>query len=615
MTESPSSKSAVPRRRSLRRLRMALYLITGLAFSGALVAAYAANVFRSAELQTVDIRFSIRGDRPPPSDVILVGVDTKTFGQVRKTWPFPRSLHARVIDQLKAAGAKAIAYDVQFSEPTTASEDNALIESVARAGNVALAATEVTRTGHTNVFGGADLRQFRTRAGNSQLPNDPGAVFRRFPYELKGVKSFAVEAGQLASGRVVSRSSFNDRGTAWIDFPGPPGTVETVSFGDVVNGRVPASRFRGKVVVVGATASSLQDYHPTPYGSERAMSGPEVQADAIHTALEGFPLGPVPKWLDVLLVIVLGLAAPLAAVRYGPARAAVLGVTLGAAFAVATQLAFDHGAIVSFFYAELALACGVVSALGVGLTMNAFERERVRDLFARFVPEQVVDDVLANTDEDLRLGGERRIVTVLFSDIRGFTTFSERTPPDRVIEILNRYLTAMSDVILDHGGTLISYMGDGIMAVFGAPIAQSDHADRALRASRQMAGETLDEFNDWMRKEEGVSAGFRIGIGLNSGPVMAGNVGSERRLEYTAIGDTTNTAARLEGMTKGTPHMIFFADSTRSMLTEPVHDLVHVDDMEVRGKQARVTVWSVEEEAAAEPALEALAAEAASGSA
>jgi adenylate cyclase len=150
----------------------------------------------------------------------------------------------------------------------------------------------------------------------------------------------------------------------------------------------------------------------------------------------------------------------------------------------------------------------------------------------------------------------------------------------------------MTDVIHDHGGTLVSYMGDGIMAVFGAPIEQADHADRALAAAREMAGPALERFNEWAR-EQGVEDGFRIGIGLNSGPVMAGNVGSERRMEYTTIGDTTNTASRLEGMTKGTAHMIYLADSTRDMLTDGSDGLIRVDEMPVRGRAGRITVWSV----------------------
>jgi adenylate cyclase len=183
----------------------------------------------------------------------------------------------------------------------------------------------------------------------------------------------------------------------------------------------------------------------------------------------------------------------------------------------------------------------------------------------------------------------------MFSDLRGFTSFAEALPVTRVIEVLNRYLGEMSEAILDHGGTLVAYMGDGIMAVFGAPIEQDDHADRALAAAREMLGARLRTFNQYLIDEGLHDEGFRMGVGLNSGSVMSGNVGSERRLEYTAIGDTTNTAARLEGMTKGTPHMLFVAESTREMLRTPVDELFFVGDFEVRGREARIRLWSLPE--------------------
>jgi adenylate cyclase len=150
----------------------------------------------------------------------------------------------------------------------------------------------------------------------------------------------------------------------------------------------------------------------------------------------------------------------------------------------------------------------------------------------------------------------------------------------------------MSEAILGHGGTLVSYMGDGIMALFGAPLEQPDHADRAVGAAREMLVTRLPRFNAWLRAQ-GFDHEFRMGIGLNSGYVMSGNVGSERRLEYTAIGDTTNTAARLEGMTKDAPHDLFVADSTRACLHRAPDDLVYVAEFPIRGKQSTIKVWTL----------------------
>jgi class 3 adenylate cyclase len=224
--------------------------------------------------------------------------------------------------------------------------------------------------------------------------------------------------------------------------------------------------------------------------------------------------------------------------------------------------------------------------------LNTLERERVRAVFTRFLPETVVDELMAREGHDPRLGGVRLVGTVLFSDLRGFTTFSEATPPDRVVDVLNRYFTEMSDAVLDQGGTLLGYLGDGLLAVFGAPIRADDHADRALAAAREMLWERLPRFNEWLR-EAGIADGFRMGIGVSSGPFMSGNVGSDRRLEYMAVGDTVNIASRLESLTKEHPHAVLVSDSTRSLLIEPDDGLVFVDELRLRGKSEVSKLWAL----------------------
>jgi adenylate cyclase len=580
------------RRRARRRLRVLLFVVNALVLTGFVIAAYGFDVLHDSELDTVDARFSIRGDRTSPKDIVVVKIDDVTFNELQQRWPFPRSLHARLIDRLRLGGAKAIAYDVQFTEPTEPAEDNALIDAVDRARNVVLATTEVDARGRSNVFGGQGIvEDIGARVGNAGYVTDSGGVIRRLPYELDKLKSLSIVTAETVSGRKITRSDL-DGNEAWIDWHGPPGTIRSVSFSRAVNGRTPPGFFRDKIVVVGATAPSLQDVHATAVTGRNLQPGAEIQAESISTALDDFPLQEVPGAVNVALIVLLGLVGPLVALRFGPLRAAIVGVVAAAVYAIAVQLAFNAGAIVDFLYPLGSLVVGVVGAMAIALILDAFERERIRDLFSRFVPESVVDEVLAKADEDLRLGGEKREVTVLFSDIRGFTTFSESQPPEVVIDVLNRYLTDMTDVIMRHGGTLVAFMGDGIMAVFGAPPEMDDHADRALAAAREMAGPTLEGFNEWAT-EAGHSDGFRIGVGLNSGAVMAGTVGSEERFEYTVIGDTTNTASRLEGMTKGTPHMIFLSDSTREGLRSEPDDLMHVEEMEVRGRQAKVVIWSV----------------------
>ena len=583
------------------RLQVALFLGVGLAATGLGLVCFGTNLFRSLELNSVDVRFSIRGTEPTPQNISVVAIDDDTFSFFntrgeRIRWPFPRSYFATVIKQLEKDGAKVIAYDVQFTEETEVAEDTALVEAVAQAGNLVLATTEVGPGGSTNVFGSDEVvRDVGARVGNGNFPVDPGGVIRRVGYEVDDLKSFALVAAERARGKPITKEDFGDRDSTWIDYLGPAETFETTSFATVWRNRFRKGKFRGDIVVVGPSATNLQDIHPT--STSEAMSGAEVQANVISTALRGFPLRSVPSSITLALIVLLGMLAPLVSLRLSLLWTLAIALAAALVFLVGTQIAFETGIVLSFVYPFGTLLVSSVGSIAAHYLLAAFERERVRDVFSRFVPDAVVEQVLAQTDGDLRLGGVALEGTCMFTDVRGFTTFSETLTAAEVIEILNVYLSEMSEAILNNGGTLVAYMGDGIFAVFGAPIEQPDHADRALAAGREMLTTRLPHFNALM-EERGLPARFKMGVGLNSGPFMSGNVGHERRLEYTAIGDTTNTASRLEGMTKGQPYVLFMSDTTKEALTKEVDDIVFVDEFEVRGRQEPVKIWSIADAAA-----------------
>ena len=581
-------------RRSPRRRRELAMLIVIVGAAALAIVAYATNLMRALELQSVDARFSVRGTQERPDDIVVVGVDDVTFDELGVQWPFPRSLHGRVIDRLREAGAKVIAIDIQFTEPSAAwREDNALIEAVARAPGVILSTTEVGRGGSTRVLGGEEvLAEVDARAANTVIEPDPGGTIRKMHYQVQGLVSFPIAVAEAWTGETIEPGDMEGDGDAWIDYRGPPETFRNVPYSRVLRGRVPDSVFRGKTVIVGAIAPSLQDVHPTSTTGDELMSGPEIQANAVWTAEQGFPLSSSSDVIDLLLILLLAAAPAAITLRLSPPVALGTALALGIGYAGLTQLAFDGGVILPVVYPLFALVLSTLGALAVNYVLTAFERQRMRDTFSRFVPEAVVADVLARGDGDLRFGGVRRECTVLFSDLRGFTSFSEALPPDRVIDVLNHYLEEMSDAIMDHGGTLVAYMGDGIMAVFGAPTDQTNHADRAIEAAREMLNLRLPRFNEWMAAN-GYGDGFAMGIGLNSGTVMSGQVGSKRRIEYTAIGDTTNTAARLEGMTKGSGHQLFIAESTRLALEADPGDLELIGEREVRGRAHKITVWTL----------------------
>ncbi len=597
-----------------RRLRRMFLLGVAVGVAALAILGYATNALNSLDLSTVNARFSIRGTQQPPKDIVLVEIDETTFDKLQFQWPFPRRVDALVIDNIARDHPKAIAFDVQFSEPSACptvgnkppaapgkcpqaqADELALLTALNNAdGKVVMAATGTQKKGQFEFLGSSQgnalLAAVNSHGGSALVPYDAGGVIRRLQYAPDGLPTLSVVTSAIASGHRISPKAF-DGTTVWIDYAGPHGTFPSTSFSKVYLGQEPPGFFKNKIVVIGPSAVSLQDVHAT--STDAQMPGAEVQANAISTVLRNLPLRSAPDWVNLLLIVLLAVATPLASLRFGPVATMGLFAALAALFSVAVQLAFNNGVVVSYVYPMAALVLSTAGALTVHLITVAFERERVRDLFSRFVPEDVVGEVLAATGDGLRLGGVQRFATVMFTDLRGFTSSAENMSPDNVIEVLNVYLSEMSDAILDHGGTLVAYMGDGIMAVFGAPLPQADHADRALATAREMLAVRLPRFNDWM-KERGLGEGYRMGIGLNTGRVMSGNVGSERRVEYTAVGDATNTAARIEGLTKGTPHQLMFSEATKDSLSAQPEDLVFVQEVQIRGRRQTTNIWSVQE--------------------
>ncbi|MBM3666519.1 MAG: adenylate/guanylate cyclase domain-containing protein [Actinobacteria bacterium] len=574
-----------------QRRRLYLGAVAAAAIAIALLCWFTDALGRS-ELDTVDARFAVRGTENPPDDLVVVEIDDVSFDALQQRWPLPRSLHGRLIEVLSDAGAAAIVYEVQFTEPTEPAEDEALVGAVADSrAPVVLATEETDEQGRSGVFGGDRvLDQIGARAGHSAFDPDPGGVFRRFDYSTGGLESLSVAAVEQRDGVQVDPGDFPDDG-AWIDYAGPPGTIPSHSFSRVIGGKVDPEAFKGKTVVVGVSAPTVQDVHPVSTSDDELMPGAEIQANAIATVENGLDLGDASWPFGALAIVLLGSVVPAAGLRWPPLAAAGAGLLAGLLYLVIAPLAFNAGTILPLLYPLLALAIAIVGTLAVHYLFAAFERQRARLMFERFVPPGVVDEVMGRADDDLRLGSQKRVCTVMFSDVRGFTTIAESRGPDQVLSVLNRYLGEMTDAIMGHGGTLVSYMGDGIMAVFGAPLDQPDHADRALAAAREMLEVRLSAVNEAVLGKE-LDERFEIGVGLHSGEVMTGQVGSERRVEYTAIGDTVNTASRLEGLTKGTPHALFLSSATVEMLTDP-SGLEAVDTLEVRGRREPIEVWTL----------------------
>jgi CHASE2 domain-containing sensor protein len=341
-------------------------------------AAHATGFFEGLELKTLKVHFDLRGAERP-GDVVVVAIDDESFGVLQEQWPFPRSLHGRAIRRLHSAGAREIVYDVQFTEPTEPREDFALYRAIGDAGGAVLATSESDGRGGTNVLGGDEsLERVGARAAASDLHNDRTGTISRFPRAVAGLETLAVATAERVGGRAYSPSAFGDGG-AWIDYRGPPGTIETVSFADLIRGHFAPGAFRDRVVVVGASAPTLRDVHATPVGGDELMAGAEVQANAVWTAIHGLPLRQASPAVGLLLVALLALVAPLVSMRL-PALAAGLALPVVAVlFLAAAHLAFQTGLIVHVVPPLLALALGTAGTIA----HSASTESRARRAIAR----------------------------------------------------------------------------------------------------------------------------------------------------------------------------------------------------------------------------------------
>jgi CHASE2 domain-containing sensor protein len=354
--------------------RTVIAIMAALVAVGAGAAVEFARLLPGLEQDSINQRFERRGAVPTPG-LLIVAIDDKTFDDLGRPWPFPRSLHGQAIDRLRRDGAQTIVYDVQFTEQTTPREDNALIDAVGRARNVVLATAETDEHGNSNVLGGDEqLARLGASAGASNLPSGPGGVLQRFDASAGGLQTLAVAAARRV-GHAPATSAF-DRGGAWIDYRGPPGTIDTVSFSDLLKGRVDPALVRGRIVVVGATSATLQDVHPTPTASGELMSGPEIEANSIYTATHGLPLRDAPRWIDLLAILALGLLPALASLRLRALLAALLAPGAAVAWLVIAQVAFDHGHVLSVAAPLFALALGTVATIAAGYLAERKRRHR-----------------------------------------------------------------------------------------------------------------------------------------------------------------------------------------------------------------------------------------------
>ena len=559
------------------------------------------EIFEETELPTIDTRFRVRGSDGTPPNLLIVGIDDVTLQELGEPWPFSLRIYARAIEILTDAGAEVIVLDVPGDR---ADSDPDFLDALAAASAVTLSAVRSNADGVPIVLGGSEALEIEgVRASDGRLEPDDDGVVRRFDHTLQGGDDDDKSGDSAATGRlqvptlpVVAVEQFSGQRLpadvtgkegATIDLPGPAGTVTHVSFLSLVTEQVPPEQIVGRVVVIGPTARELQDSVATALSE--ATSGAEVHAAAIDTLLRDVPLRTPSTGTQVLLTL-LACLAPLLSVRLNVSRGLVLVSSLALGWLVVAQIAFNLGWILPVVAPIVGLIVAAAATVGVNYVFEVRARHLVREVFGRFVPAAVVREIIEADPKGDLLRASNHEVTVLFSDLRGFTTFSEQRDPQEVLGLLNEYLASVTDVLVDADAT-IDYLGDGVMAVFGAPTERADHADRAVAAGLGVLEATVRFDREMADRLDG--AHFRVGIGINTGMVTAGNLGTIRRLKYTVIGDAVNTAARIEGMTKDAPYDLLMTDATRIALSVEPDDLVEYATLPVRGRTEPVRLWSL----------------------
>lgn len=336
----------------------------------------------------VDARFALRGGHNAAPGVVIVGVDNNTLAQLPR-FPFSRVYYARVLERLHAAGARVIAVDIAFDRPTSEAADLALFEAARRAAPVVFGTSLISDTGGTEILGGnANLASIDATPAATDVPSDADGILRHLLGQVHGLPTIAAAVASLRGEPIPAQRLQG----AWIDFRGPPNSAKRLSFLRVLRGEFDAREIRGKVVLVGATAPALQDFHLTSVGGP--VSGPEVQAAAISTVLSELPLRSAAGDTDILLIIVLAVLVPLAGVRAGAFASGVLGFALLLAWAVLAQVAFNRGVVLDFANPAASLLVGTGATVAVGGWSERRERRRLRELFAAGSPT-VVEQVLA----------------------------------------------------------------------------------------------------------------------------------------------------------------------------------------------------------------------------
>jgi len=517
----------------------------------------------------------------PSSEIVIFAIDNESISAWGQ-WPWSRKIFANALEKLQKATVVAI--DVNFSDPSSTDPAGDLLLAAAMKRSVPKVILPLQINQRTQEkIEPLDILKAEGLVGTVNVTQEDG-VIRKVENFQNGSISFGALATQQYQGKDIHIPA-----VMRIDYAGPQNTFTTLPVNDLLQGRVPEAIYRDKIVFIGATAADLHDFSQTPFG---LLSGVEINANITNTIISQTFYQDFPWYLSLLAMALFNLASAVSVVKIKRLYLLIFALLgLFVSINVLGMALFSYKIMSPVLYVNGGFLVVSIAAIIFQYLVEFREKRFIYESFKYYLSPEVIQDILKDPKK-LALGGERKKITVFFSDIRGFTSASESLSPEMLTYVVSEYMTEMTDIIMAEKGLVSQYFGDGIMAFWGAPLKNANQATDACRAALLMQA-ALDGLNARF-KNENINAHINVGMGINTGEVIAGNIGSRKKFNYTVFGDGVNLTARLEGLNKEYGTNIIISETTRKEVADnPQFSIRELDVIMVKGKKQPTAVFEL----------------------
>ncbi|OPY56443.1 MAG: Adenylate cyclase 1 [Pelotomaculum sp. PtaU1.Bin035] len=587
-------------------------VILCLLVTGLMLLAVKYDILVYLERLTVDTRVTACQREPSP-EIVIVGITSDDLAKM--VWPWPRGMHANIIDIIASGGPKVIGYDIVFNNPSADApdQDRLLAEKTAAAKNVIFPFWADKIWTEKNIAYGKDFTRFPFKElmvaanslGHNTFLGDPDKVVRRVALMLATEQDIPVDSFPMAvlkeyygikdnihpSAKDINFNGVNipldEKGLVSIAYAGPPGRFPVIPVSALLSGDVNPEIFKDKIVLFGSTHVATGNFYYSPFG-KAMMTEVEMHANIIDAVITKRFFENTSPATNMAVVVILGIFMGLVLPRLSPSRGFTLALAvLAACVASVYFIGTKAHLLAQVVYPAFTIILCYVAATIYGYIQERREKQKITQTFSRYVAPQVVNEILKADIDMMQMKSRRQMVTVLFVDLSGFTPLSEKLPPEDLVNVLNRYLKLVIEIIFKYEGTIDKFIGDAVMVEFNAPIPVPDHELRAVKSALDIL-KGLSSLSDEVEREFEVK--LNVSIGINTGEVIIGNIGALTRVEFAAIGDNVNIAARLQS----------FANAGQIVISSSTYEAVHdravcnpLGPVRVKGKANELEVYEV----------------------